>query len=72
MSLTLANPANVSDFPPSPFSLWSGLTLGMMMRSRMAIARVTDPTVMKGRVKPPAPYRADPTAGPVKKYSAVV
>ena len=64
ISLTLASPANVSDFPPSALSLTSGLTFGMMKRRRMAMARATDPTDRKGNLKPPASYKADPTAGP--------
>ena len=64
MRLTLASPPNVSGFPPSPLSLGSGLTFGMMKRRKMAMARSTDPKDRKGKMKPPASYKADPTAGP--------
>ena len=63
-AVTLINPVNVSDLPPSVLSFSSILTLGTMNRRSMATTRVTDPTLKKGRVNPPTPYKADPNAGP--------
>jgi hypothetical protein len=47
----------------------------MMMSRRMAMTRVNEPTEKKGSLKPPAPYRADPTTGPsqaVKKLQKCI
>ena len=37
------------------------------MRSKIATKRVTDPTLINGKVKPPRLYKAEPRAGPKKK-----
>jgi hypothetical protein len=37
-----------------------------MMRRKIATKRVTDPTLINGKVKPPRLYKAEPRAGPKK------
>ncbi len=62
----MISPAKVSDFPPSVLSLASVVTFGTMMRRKIATKRVTDPTLINGKVKPPRLYKAEPRAGPKK------
>jgi hypothetical protein len=39
-----------------------------MMRRRIATRKVADPTLTKGKVKPPRLYSAEPRAGPDKHF----
>jgi hypothetical protein len=62
----------VSDFPPSVLSLASVVTFGTMMRRKIATKRVTDPTLINGKVKPPRLYKAEPRAGPKHLLTYVI
>ncbi len=58
----------MSDFPLSVLSFSSIVTFGTMRRRRIATRKVADPTLTKGKVKPPRLYSAEPRAGPDKNF----